>query len=391
MPDNQRINILHIITQLDLGGAQKNVLSILSGLDDKKYNKHLIASADGILLEDARKIPGLNLLCLSSLRRSVSLPLDLLAFWKIFSYIKRHRIKIVHTHSSKAGILGRWAAKMAGVPITIHTVHGWPFHDFLKFPVKNFYILLERLTARITNRLIAVSEKDIKTGLAYHIGVGSGYVLVRCGIDNREFNDHAGFSSVKKDSLMKGNGAAFVGMVACLKPQKNPADFIKSAQMILSAQPNTKFLLVGDGMLRPQLEKKIKENNLQENISILGWRRDVNRILPQLDVLVLTSLWEGLPMVFLEAMACSKPIVAYNVGGAAEVIKDGVNGFLVPAGDVEDFANKVSLLLEDKELRQNMGRMGKEMVSNEMFSISFMVDKIERLYAEELSKKTDVL
>ena len=173
------IRILHIVTKLELGGAQRNVLDILSGLDQKRFEIHLISSK-GLLNDEARAIPHLHLTLLPFLRRPPNPIFDLWAFLVLVSYMKRNKIQIVHTHSSKAGILGRWAARLAGVPVIIHSVHGWGFHDYLKSFLNDFFIFLERVTARITTKLIAVSENDIRKGLDLRIGSQNQYLLVRC-------------------------------------------------------------------------------------------------------------------------------------------------------------------------------------------------------------------
>jgi len=382
--EQQKTKVLHIITQLELGGAQKHVLSVLARLDNERYNKYLATSSGGILLEEAQKIPQLNLLLLPFFRRRIAPAEDLLTILQLIRYIKRNKIEIVHTHSSKAGILGRWAARFAKTQVIIHTVHGWSFHDYLNPAVKIFYILLERITSGFTNRLIAVSQKDIQAGLNNRIGKESKYSLIRYGLDQNEFCDARVDSWYKKEDLGLDNDSLVIGMVACFKPQKNPLDFIKAARIILQSQPKARFILVGDGALRPRIEKAIKENDLEKKIFLLGWRNDVNRILPLFDVVVLTSLWEGLPIVFLEAMACAKPIVAYNVGGVAEIIKERANGFLVKAGEVKALSLKVTRLLKDPSLRQRMGWKGKTFISDKMFSVDFMVQRIEEIYRRTL-------
>lgn len=377
------IKILHILTQLELGGAQKNALEILSGLDADKYDIHLISS-DGLRSQEARRIPGLHLTLLSFLRRSPHPLFDLLAFLFIFFYVKKNKIQIVHTHSSKAGILGRWAARCAGVPVIIHTIHGWGFHDYLKSFWNDFYILLEKKTAKITTKLIAVTGDDIRRGLEHGIGTREAYLLIRYGIDQNFFE--SGFSSLMttKRHLGLEESDRVVAMVACLKPQKNPLDFIKAAEIVLSGCQDTKFLLVGDGILRPLLEKEIMQRDIADRFFMLGWRQDIDRILPVADILVLTSLWEGLPIVFLEAMSFAKPVVSYDVGGASEVISDGVNGFLVRPKDTQALAAKVKLLLENNDLRQRMGKMGRHIVSSNEFSLTSMIKQLDQLYDQSL-------
>ncbi|MBI5873231.1 MAG: glycosyltransferase family 4 protein [Candidatus Omnitrophica bacterium] len=378
------IKVLHIVTQLELGGAQKNALDILSHLDRLKYEIHLISS-DGLLSAQARAIPGLRFRSIDFLKRAPGLFSDLRALLFLIFYMRKNKIDVVHTHSSKAGILGRWAAHFAGVPVIIHTVHGWGFHDYVRSFLNNFFIYLERITAGITTRLIAVSEADVQKGLAHGIGLAEQYVLIRCGIASAPIKE-PGFYLTQKYSLGFTKDDLIVGMVACLKPQKNPLDLIAVSERVLEGYPQAKFLLVGDGILRKKVKIEIEKRRLEDSVFMLGWRKDIEDIMPFFDIVVLTSLWEGLPLVFLEAMHLAKPIVAYDICGIGEVVKDGVNGFLVRPGDVEGFSAKVSLLLRDEGLRRRMGQFGRHIVSQEAFSPSAMMRRIEALYEDELRR-----
>ncbi|HAJ56763.1 MAG TPA: hypothetical protein DCL35_03210 [Candidatus Omnitrophica bacterium] len=373
--------VLHIVTKLELGGAQKNALSILAGLNRHKYEVHLISS-EGLLSAQAADIPGMHLKLMPFLKRAPDPFCDLLAFFSMVSYMRTNKIDIVHTHSSKAGILGRWAAYFAGVRFIIHTVHGWGFHDYLKSFLNDLYIFLERKTASITTRIVAVSQDDIRKGLAHGIGSPEKYVLIRCGIPPAPIKEPGVYLS-KRHSLGFTQDDLIVGMVACLKPQKNPADLIIAAASVLGGHPRAKFVLIGDGVLRKKVKQEIGKRGLEDSILMLGWRTDAEEIMPVFDIVVLTSLWEGLPLVFLEAMRSAKPIVAYDTCGAGEAVKDGVNGFLARPGDTEGLAAKISLLLENDGLRSRMGQFGLHIVSQEEFSLHAMLSRLEGLYESQ--------
>jgi len=377
----KKIKLLHILTKLELGGAQKNVLEILSGLDPKKYDIHLITS-HGLLDEDAKKISHIHLAFCPFLHRSLNPFLDAFAFLYLVGYILMNRIHILHSHSSKAGILGRWAARLAGVPVILHTVHGWGFQEDKKSFMNCFYIFLERITARFTSRLIAVSENDIRSGLKAGIGDQKKYSLIHCCLEpgfadspSQEIKDYP--VSLKRDRKDKA-----VGMVACLKRQKNPLDFIKAADLIFQKLPETKFFIAGDGVLRDEVENEIKKRKLGEVVFLLGWRRDIEKIVSSWDVILLTSLWEGLPVALLEAMSLRKPIVAYDAGGIREIVQDGENGFLVSCGDVGGLSHQTRLLLENPDLCQKMGEAGHRIATGESFSYVKMMENIENLYKE---------
>ncbi len=373
--------VLLIITKLELGGAQKNVLDILANLDRREFEPYLLAS-DGLLGKEARDICGNRFFVASYLRRSPNLLFDLLAVFFIASFIRRHKISVVHTHSSKAGILGRWAAKLAGVNTVIHTVHGWSFHGHFNGWLNRLYVAVERITACITTKLVAVCDCDIQKGLSCGIGNSEQYVKIRCATEVLAAKEPSLYLSLKY-SLGLTQDDIVVGMVACLKPQKNPVDFVIAASNIVQSNPFIKFLLIGDGILKKQVDCEIEKRGLQDNFLALGWRKDACDIIPFLDVFVLTSLWEGLPLVLLEAMHFAKPIVAYDVCGVGEVVKDGVNGFLVRPKDVEDLSSKIELLLNDEALRRRMGSLGKYMASDDINSIPVMMRQITKLYRNE--------
>lgn len=374
----QKINLLYVITKLELGGAQKQLLSLIARIDKKRYNIFLITAHQGLLIEDALSIEGLFLRRSRFLERPINPLKDFLALTEIYRFIKKNKIDIVHTHSSKAGILGRWAARLANVSVIIHTIHSWSFHPWQNPIVRQIYIFLEHLTARATNRLIAVSNYDIQKGVRSRIARREKYVLIRYGIDKKEFIDYNSFLN-KREELAITPEQVVVGMVACLKPQKAPQDYIRVASLVTKIFPQTKFLLVGDGVLRPRVEKLIKKLNLNESIILTGWRRDIPQLLSAIDIFVLTSLWEGLPVAVLEALASSKPVIANNTGGIKEIVKDNRNGFLVPPKNVDMLADRLTTLLGDERLRSKMAEEAKNSIIRE-FTYDHMVSKTQDLY-----------
>ncbi len=348
----QKINLLYVVTKLELGGAQKQLLSLVRRLDKQRFNVFLFTAQDGLLLNETLSISGLKVEKSLFLERAINPLCDILALFEIYQFIKKNNIEIVHTHSSKAGILGRWAARLAGVSIILHTVHGWPFNDYQPNFLKFLFIYLERISAKFTDKIVVVSRHDMKKGLQYKIGGEDKYELVRYGIDYSEFNN-ADRADIRKELGVGGNELA-VGMVSCFKPQKSPQDFIRLAGLVNKKMPNVKFILTGDGVLRKDIEKLIKQCNLNDKIILTGWRRDAARIFSAMDIFVLTSLWEGLPVTVLEAIAARRPVIATNTGGVAEIIEEGRTGFLVARKDMDDMAEKVSALLNNENLRKKI-------------------------------------
>ena len=373
--------VLYLITKLELGGAQKQLLSLCSGLDKEKFAIYLFTADSGLLVEDASKVFGINLYLSKFLDRPINPFKDLLAFFEIASFIKSKKINVVHTHSSKAGILGRLAARVAGVKRIVHTVHGWSFNDFQPYLSRHFYILLERLCARLSDKIVVVSEYDKEKGLSEHIGGRNQYLVVPYGIDHSEFKAES--YSLRKEFGIPSS-VLLVGMIACFKSQKAPQDFIEAARLITSKSGNVKFIMIGDGQMRGHVQELISRYQLQDKVILAGWRRDIPQVLCALDIFVLTSLYEGMPIVVLEAMAAAKPVVATNTGGIAEVIKDGEDGFLVTPKAPQEMADRIFTLLTDENLRKRLGENASLSVS-ENFSVPSMVLAHQQLYLKSIT------
>lgn len=384
-----RIKIAHIITHLELGGAQKTALSLLECINKKDYQPHLITSPGGLLTEEARSIPNIKLYLAPSLVREINPLKDIISFWQIFRYLKREKIPLVHTHGSKAGIIGRWAARLAGVEFIFHTVHGWPFYIETHGLIKFFYMLLEKITSWLTTKLVVVSDADLKAGLKYVNRNRKKYVKIYYGIESKEFfhTSHIGkerdarlisLLNIKKDTCV-------VGGIFCFKPQKAPLDFVKVAKAVIDENSKVQFISIGDGVLRPAAEKLSLELGLNGRIKFLGWQKDIASFFSIIDILLLPSRWEGLPVVFLEAMASGVPVVATKTGGASEAVKDGINGFLEEKGACRELAEDILLLASDPDKRQAFSKRARENFREE-FDISYMTTQVQNLYEQAMRK-----
>ncbi|MFA5200198.1 MAG: glycosyltransferase family 4 protein [Candidatus Omnitrophota bacterium] len=376
---NPKINLLYIITKLELGGAQRQLLSLITGLDKERYRVFLFTAKEGLLVKEAGLIPGLTLKKSRFLERPVNFIKDILAFIEICVFIKKNKIEVVHTHSSKAGILGRFAARACKVTVIVHTVHGWSFNDYQPRILRDFYLSFEKICAKFTGKIIVVSYSDREKGLNSFIGSQEQYVLIRYGINASEFalshlrNQARQSLGIDKDELA-------VGMVACFKPQKSPLDFVKIASAVKREICGIKFIMVGDGQLRNKVYSLIKELGLQDKIILAGWRQDIAFILSALDIFVLTSLWEGLPIAVLEAMAAGKPIVATDTGGISEVIENGKSGYLVKPKDSQAMQNRITELLRSRQKREEFSGLARERADSEEFLLARMVRDTGELY-----------
>jgi glycosyltransferase involved in cell wall biosynthesis len=372
--------VCHVITKLELGGAQEVAKRVVSSLDRRQFRPVLLAGPGGLLTEEAHGLEGVEVRLIPSLLREIRPLQDLRALWELVGTFRRLRPKIVHTHSSKAGILGRFAAWLAGVPCILHTIHGFGITPAQPFWQQRALIALEWMVGRITTHWIAVSQADRRQGMDWGLFTASKVSVVRPGIDPTAFAARIEMPERDRLRAMLGVGPdhLLVGTVSCLKPQKSPEDFVRVAALVCERVGAAKWVLVGDGALRPQIEALIQARGLQERVTLLGWRRDVAALMKAFDVFVLTSQWEGLPCALLEARASRIPIVATRVGGAAEAIVEGIQGTLCPAGDVRAMADRVCQILEDERFRADL-RTGTHELPEE-FTIQETVKQYQSLY-----------
>ena len=358
-----KAKVFHVITHLELGGAQKITLMTLERLPRERYELGLVSGTQGLLVDWANRIPSVTRVWVPSLVREVHPFKDILALIKMWRVFRRERPMLVHTHCPKAGILGRWAAKLAGVPFIFHTAHGFGFNDFQRPLVRNFYVWIERLTSKITTEHVFVSYENADKAERLGLARRGEWILSRSGIDIDEYI-HPGPRRTQLAEWGVPEDRVVIGMVACFKPEKAPTDFVDMAARILQKTGNVHFVMVGDGELRPSVEARIREHGIEQHFTLLGWQPI--EVMPQtyrnFDIVVLTSLWEGLPRIFAEAMACGLPIVATNVGGAREAVIDGETGYLFNPHDVEGMAGAVLKLITDPQLRKSLGAKGKERV-----------------------------
>lgn len=357
-------------------------------LDSDQYTVDVMSGPqtgpEGSLIEEVRA-RGVPLTIEPNLVRQVDPLKDLLAFLALYRHIRRGAYAIVHTHSGKAGMLGRWAAHLAGVPIIVHTVHGWSHHERQHPLAQRLFILLEQLTAPITDKLIVVSPLNTEKGLRDHIATPGKYVTIRSGIDLERFSNPERPREALRAELGIPPDAPVIGTVTRLSAQKAPLDFVAAAAKVAQRHPDVHFVVVGDGPLRNEVEETIEADGLTSRFHLTGLRRDIPDLMHSFDIFALSSLWEGLPRVLPQAMAAGLPIVATAVDGNAEAVTDGVNGLLTPAGDPSAFALALLKLLEISELRDRMGQAGLDMVDE--FSAGKMVDNIEDLYQRLLAQR----
>ncbi|MEI7529074.1 MAG: glycosyltransferase family 4 protein [Elusimicrobiota bacterium] len=376
------VKVLHIVTRLDFGGAQANTLYTVAHLDRERFDVSLLAGPGGIL--DEKAAPG-TLTYAPALGRAINPFSDLAALLALYRHIRRAAPDLVHTHSSKAGILGRLAAAAARVPVVIHTFHGFGFHPGQSFFKRNLFILLEKFCARFSDALVFVSRDNMATARAAGIGAPEQYRLIRSGVKLSAYP-----AKISRAEKLAGLGlppdAFVVTGIGNAKPQKNPGDFVEAAARLLPSRPKAYFVFVGGGEALAGLRAGAARRGLERRCLFTGWRADSAEILAASDVFALTSLWEGLPRSLVEAFKTGLPAVCYRADGVTDILRDGVNGYSVEKNDLDGFCSALAKVMDDAALRTGLAA-GAAATDLAEFDIDHMVRQQEQLYLELLARK----
>jgi glycosyltransferase involved in cell wall biosynthesis len=380
----EKLKVLYLITRLDKGGSAEDIFITAIGLDRRKYEVTLMSGPVEDPGQDRKKEIeecGIRHIFIPELVRNIKLFKDLIAFLKIYRVLRKEKFDIVHTHTSKAGFLGRLAAKLARVPIIIYTPHGHVFFGYFSSLKTKIFILLEKLASPLADKIVAKTNREKEDYISYKITSERRLAIICSGIDLNRFKELSSDEKLKiKKELGIPENSLVVGTAGRLVPVKGPEFLIEASKIIVSKYPDTYFLFAGDGPLRQSLEKKACRMGVKKNIIFLGWRDDVSKIISIFDIFVLPSLNEGMGRVLVEAMALRKPIVASCVGGIPDLVAHGKNGFLVPPKNPMELAKHIQLLLEDRGEREKMGSAGQETIFN--FSKERMIEDTESLYEE---------
>lgn len=381
--------ILHLITRLDRGGSAENTVLTVSGLQRKGYHVTLVS---GQTLDPSLKLAELDWQRgegwteIPQLVRRINPIRDIKAFFKIYALIKRGRFQIVHTHSSKAGILGRLAAKLVGVPIVVHTPHGHVFYGYYGRILSHLFLLLERIWAEFTDRIVTLTERGKQEHIQLKVAPANKFTVIPSGVEFKDFLEVQKGSPALRQELGLASGERIVGSVGRFVPIKGYRYFLEAAKEIVEQRSDVLFLSVGDGPLEQELKAFAEASGIASRVVFAGYRKDVAEIMALMDVFVLPSLNEGMGKVLVEAMAEGKPVVATKVGGIPELVSDNLTGILCPPKDSHALAEAILKLLRNKELARRMGAEGRKRVYPQ-YDAKVMVEKIERLYAELMREK----
>jgi len=387
------VRVLHIITRMIVGGAQENTLLSVVGLDAMpEYDVTLVSGIDkgreGELLSQARETS--HLIVVPEMGRSINPFSDVAAFWKLYKLIKAGRYHIVHTHSSKAGVLGRLAAKMAGTPLIVHTLHSLVFHDYQPWIVNRTWRLIKKALAPITDYFISVSDVISEKAIAANIAPADKFRTIYSGMELDWFL-HAKFDAAKvRREFGIPEDAPVVGKIARLFPLKGHDQLMDAAPEIVKRVPDVRFFLIGDGILLEHLQERARGYGILDNFVFAGLvdRTGIPEMISAMDVVVHTSLREGLARVLPQSLAMGKPCVSFDIDGAREVVIDDKTGFLVEAFDGETLADRIATLLNDPEMRRRFGENGRRHVDPN-FRAEKMVADIAEVYQMLLERHAD--
>jgi glycosyltransferase involved in cell wall biosynthesis len=384
------MRIVHIITRMIVGGAQENTrFNCLDLVRDYGDDVTLITGpslgAEGSLL-DKYQDPDLKTILVPELIRSIRPWTDLRAARILQKHLTQLRPDVVHTHSAKAGILGRSVAWKLKIPCVVHTVHGAPFHPYQAWPVRKFYQICERWAARRCHRLISVADAMTDLLVEAKIAERSKFVTIYSGMDIEPFlNADQNRLQLRKDLGIRPEDIV-VGKIARLFHLKGHQYLLACAQRVVQADPRIRFLLVGDGILRESLEKEIASMGLKNHFIFTGLvpPHEIPELIGAMDMLMHVSLREGLARALPQALLAGKPVISYDIDGAKEVVIEDQTGILLPPKSIQPLGDAILKLANDADLRTRLGLQGR-LLCQERFGHQSMTKQIRRLYQQILS------
>jgi glycosyltransferase involved in cell wall biosynthesis len=371
----RKLRVLEMIDKPFLGGGQVHLLALACGLDKARFDVTVASMAGGPLETESRKadLPFLAV----PLRKRLSRE----SIREIARLLRAHEIDILHTHGGVAGLFGRRAAAKAGTPVVVHTLHGIHYLHYRNPVLKYLLVLDERRLARRTDAVIFVSEADYDRGERWRLVPNSRMRLIRNGVAPDAGADPE--SLRRRDELRAALKLTppVVGAVSRLHRQKGIVHLLAAVPEILRRRPEAKIVIVGGGPLDQEMRRLVARAGLDRHILILGERPDARDLLSLFDIFVLPSLWEGLPLVLIEAASLGKPIVASAIDGVREVLRDGETGLLVPPAKPAELAAAVVRLLEDRDLGAKLGAAARREIPPR-FTLERMVGETQNLYLE---------
>ena len=377
------VRVARVIARLNIGGPAQHAILLTAGLDRTRFATTLITGVVGRGEGDfsgMARARGVDPVVIPELGRAIRPGRDLTALVKLVSLFRRLRPDIVHTHTAKAGTLGRLAARIAGVPVTIHTFHGHVLDGYFSPAVTRVFVGMERMLARATDRLVTVSPRLRTELLAMGIGRPEQVEVIPLGLDLERFRRARPGVPTLRPSLGLGSEVPLLGIVGRLVPIKDHSTLFQAMALLQTSNPPVHLAVVGDGEERARLEELAGRLGLGQRIHFLGWRTDLDTILTEVDVVICASKNEGTPVALIEAMAAGVPVLSTDVGGVADLVAHGETGWLVRPGDPPSLAEAIRHLLGDAALRARLAAAGRA-VALERHGVEGLIRRVETLYA----------
>ena len=390
--------VIHVITRLDWGGSAQNTLLTALGHDRSRYDPLVADGPPGRWIaqggakaseENTRRLEGagIGVHRVMALTRELNVIKDLRALGQLIALFRRERPVIVHTHTSKAGVLGRLAAWLTRVPVIIHTPHGHVFYGHFGRLRSWFFLQFERLLAKVTIRLIALTEAERDEHLERRVGRAGRFAVIPSGIDVKRFKSAAGAIGQRPDGFACPPDALLIGSVGWLTPVKGHRFLIEALSRLKPSHPRLHVVVVGGGELREDLAALASALGVGDSVRLLGERTDVLECLAAMDLFVLPSLNEGMGRALIEAMAAGRPVIATRVGGIPAIVKDRRNGLLVPPGDASSLVAAIAELIQRPAWAKGLGAAASESIGAR-FGVTAMVRAVEGVYDAALREST---
>jgi len=386
-PARRGVRVLRLFSRLNVGGPSVHVILLTAGLKDRGYETHLVIGQESPRegnLFDLAALKGVAWVALPGLGREVRPWRDLRALLGLYRMMRSFRPHIVHTHTAKAGMLGRLAARVAGVPVVVHTFHGHVLRGYFGPLTTAFYRAVERRLGASSDVLVAVSDSVKRDLVALGVAPAAKIRVIPLGLDLEPLAGVLPRGSLRGEAGVP-ESAPVVGIVGRLAPIKDVGTFLRAAAAVRAAVPAVRFAVVGDGEERGRLEAERARLGLEDCVFFHGWRRDMAAVYGDLDVVVNCSRNEGTPVALIEAMAAGRPVVATRVGGTPDLLGDGRRGLLVPPGDAGALATGVVDALRRRDPVLARAREGQAYVLAH-HSSRRLIDDVDALYRELLSR-----
>jgi len=373
-----RIRVAHLITNFKLGGAQDYMVQIVKGLDRSTFEPLVAGRMEGEWVPLVKSLDGVRAFDIPSLRRDIALFHDVRAILEIRRFCLQEHIDVLHTHSSKAGVVGRLGAALSKSCAIVHTVHGFSFNQFMPWWQRTFFVQLERCMSRFTTSLLIYSNGDYETAVKRGIGATRSVEKFYYGIDFTPSSNPADRARVRQEFGFDERHHV-IGFTGRFSEQKGLPILLKAFALIHRQYPEARLLLVGDGPLRSRLENECVRLDIQDAVRMTGFRSDIPEVLSAMDLFAMTSYWEGLSRSLAEAMLAKLPVVATDVGGTRDAVRNGETGWLIPPDNVPAAVEALANAFANRDHAKRLAERGYQW-AREAFDVATTNKRIADLY-----------